>query len=166
MDVRELDLGRRFGLAIYPFHAFSELVAEEDRRTTLDRIRDHLVEGGRLVLTLHNPAVRATPVDGRLRREMDLPRRDTPGRLELWVVEEWEAEGRIVKGTEHFEAHDAEGGLDWRFSHEFRYVLLGREEVEAMAAEEGFRVATLYGDYERSEFREDESPEMIWVLER
>ncbi|MHC4860983.1 MAG: class I SAM-dependent methyltransferase [Planctomycetota bacterium] len=166
MDIRDLELGRTFGLAIVPFHAFSELVAEDDRRRTLERIRDHLVEGGRLILTLHNPGRRGEPVDGVRRRELDLPRRDAPGRLELWVVEEWETEGSVVKGTEWFQVHDETGRMVSELAHDFRHVLLGREEVEAMAAAVGFRVAALYGDYEYSEFRADESPSMVWVFER
>jgi SAM-dependent methyltransferase len=166
MDVRDLDLGREFDLAMIPFHSFSELVSEADRRTTLERVRDHLTEGGRLILTLHNPGVRARPVDGRRRHEMDLPRRDAPGRLALEVVEEWEVVGSVVRGTEWFQVFDGEERLVSELAHEFRHVLLGREEVEAMAADVGFTVEALYGDYERSPFDAEESPHMVWVFAR
>ena len=36
----------------------------------------------------------------------------------------------------------------------------------AMAEEAGFRVVTLYGDYQRSPFDEARGPAMIWVLQK
>jgi hypothetical protein len=47
-----------------------------------------------------------------------------------------------------------------------QFAFVERDEFEAMAVGAGFRVAELYGDYERAAFDPDSSPVMVWVLDR
>jgi len=54
-DVRELDLGRRFNLIIYPFNSFMYLYTPEDQVRALKRIRAHLQDDGLVALALFVP---------------------------------------------------------------------------------------------------------------
>jgi hypothetical protein len=49
---------------------------------------------------------------------------------------------------------------------DMRFALPEREAFEALATSSDFRVTSLYGDYDRSEYRSDVSPYMIWTLLR
>ena len=40
------------------------------------------------------------------------------------------------------------------------------DDFEDLAAASGFEIAATYGDYAYSEFRQDASPFMIWVLQK
>ena len=46
------------------------------------------------------------------------------------------------------------------------FALIERDAFEAMARSVGFRVAQLYGNYDRTPFEPATSPFMIWVLEK
>ena len=64
-DMRSLDLGRSFGLAIAPGRVFQFLLTPEDQRSALDAIRRHLRPGGLFVAQLFDPRLDwCTPMDG------------------------------------------------------------------------------------------------------
>jgi len=165
MDVRELSLPRQYSLAFIPFHSLAELVSPEDRRQTLTRIYEHLVPGGHLICTLHNPTVRAQSVDGQLHLVGMHTRADQSGTLIVWIVEARRPSSTIVDGCEFFEEYDADGVMCSRRLMEIHYALISRGEFEAMVESIGFRVDFLHGDYAGSDFSET-SPFMIWMLER
>ncbi len=56
-------------------------------------------------------------------------------------------------------------GRTERLVHAFTIRYFFRYEVEHLLARCGFRVAALYGDYERSPLRDD-SPDMLFVVEK
>jgi hypothetical protein len=56
-------------------------------------------------------------------------------------------------------------GRTERLTDKFAFRYFFRYEVEHLLARAGFRLASLYGDFDRSTFG-DESPEMIFVAEK
>lgn len=165
MDVREPSLPRQYPLAFIPFHSLAELVSPEDRHQTLTRIYAHLVPGGHLICTLHNPTVRSQSVDGQLHLIGTPARADRSGTLVAWIIETRRPSTAIVDGCEFFEEYDADGVLRSKRLMEIHYALISREEFEAMIESIGFRVVSLHGDYAGSGYGE-KSPFMIWTLER
>ena len=163
VDVRNLALGRRFGLVIIPFHAFPEITGRADQLRALLRIRNHLAEDGRLIVTLHNPAVRRTAIDGLLHLAADRPQPD--GRLLAWVQQSADDEG-LVTVREFFETYDARGMLVEKRLATLSFRLIERAPFEALIDEAGFAADALYGDYARAPFDETRSPFMIWRLRR
>jgi SAM-dependent methyltransferase len=162
MDVRELDLPAFFELAILPFQAFMELVREEDQRAALAAVFRCLSPGGRFICTLHNPAVRRAAVDGVLRALGRFPMGD--GTL---VVSGFEQGGRpIVARMQFFEFFGADGHLAWKRMLPMEFTLIDKGDFEAIARGAGFRVAQLWGSYDRAPFDPSASPFMIWVLEK
>jgi hypothetical protein len=55
MDMRDLELERKFPLILCPFSAFTYLVEEEDQRRALRKIFDHLESGGLFILDAFVP---------------------------------------------------------------------------------------------------------------
>lgn len=165
MDIGELDLSKHFDLVIIPFHSFVEIVSLDDQRKALTHIRQHLSQGGRFICTLNNPATRRLPIDGRLRLFGKNALENGRGTLLSWVLQDYNpADNRIVEVVEFFEEYDTKGVLRSKRFLELRFRLLRKEEFEELALSAGFTILALYGDYSYSEFCEDKSPFMIWVL--
>ncbi len=160
-DLRRLELGERFGLALIPFNAFMEIVDRDDQLLALRAIRRHLAPGGELLLTLHNPALRRRGIDGRLSRAQRLALPE--GSLVFWSQLD-EEPGGLVTGLQFMEVYDAQGLMLSRRMQELRFALIERRDFEALAAEAGFEIRELLGDYERSAFDPQRSPTMIWRL--
>lgn len=164
MDVRDLDLGKRYELIIIPFHAFPELTSTQDQSRALERIHAHLEDSGRFVCTLHNPRIRVKTADGRYRLAGKYP--FGQGLLFVWLLEMYERDSNIVEVLEFFEEYDAQGVMCSRSWSEVSFHLLEKSAFESLIAAAGFTVDALYGDYSYAPFDEETSPFMIWVLRK
>lgn len=153
-DVCQLDLPRRFDLALLPFQSFMEIVGTERQRGTLDAVFACLQVGGRFICTMHNPTVRRTQVDGALRVVGCFPLEG--GNL---IVSGFEQGGRpVVSRLQCFEFFRPDGLLAWKRLLPMEFSFVEREAFEQMAVGAGFRIAQLYGNYERAGFDALTSP--------
>jgi SAM-dependent methyltransferase len=164
-DMARFDLGEKFRLVIIPFRPFQHLLEVRQQMDCLECVRKHLAPGGRLILDVF---------------QTDAERMHDPVHMREVPLTEYEtADGRRVRISERVAAfHRAEQRNDvemifsithrdgrqerlifaWPLRYFFRY------EVEHLLARCGFKVAALYGDFDRSLIRDD-SPEMIFVAE-
>jgi SAM-dependent methyltransferase len=127
----------------------------------------HLASGGRLILDVFHPSMKG------LSRETPTPVQESRAVTRL-------PDGRTMRGFDRLLAiHRAEQYIEAELSYEltapdgavervvqsfpFRYLF--RYEAEHLLARCGFRVAALYGNYDRAAFA-DSSPEMIFVAEK
>ncbi len=166
MDVREMNLGKQFDLIFIPFHSFAELLSPSDQCKTLACIREHLASDGRFICTLHNPRIRLEHVDGHLRLWGKYPLQNRPGTLLFWGMENYDSASHLVNGLEFFEEYDANGVMQMKKAVELHFRIVNKSEFETLIASTGFKANALYGDYAYSEFRDDSSPFMIWVLQK
>jgi SAM-dependent methyltransferase len=164
-DMAKFDLGEKFRLIIIPFRPFQHLLEVNEQMACLECVRKHLAPGGRLILDVF---------------QTDAERMHDPVHLrEIMITEYKTPDGRQVRISERVVAfHRAEqcndvemiysvvhpGGRQERlvFAWALRYFF--RYEVEHLLARCGFKVAALYGNFDRTPIR-DESPEMIFVAE-
>lgn len=161
-DVCQLSLPVAFELAILPFQAFMEIIGEENQRAALAAVFECLAPGGRFICTLHNPAIRRKQVDGLLRLIGQFP--NASGTL---VVSGFEQGGNpVVSRLQFFEFFDSDGRLLKKRLLQMKFAFIEQDAFEQMAQDAGFRVAQLYGNYDRAPFDPDKSPVMIWVLEK
>lgn len=166
MDVRELSLPRTYRLILLPFNSFAELVSPEDQRRTLRQIHTHLEDGGRFICTLHNPGLRRRRADGVLRLWDKFPMGEDMGELVLLGAETYDEANGNVQGVQFYEHYDSSGTLQSKRMLATSFNLLTRERFGELAGEAGFKTQALYGDYNRADFQPQESPYMIWVLEK
>ncbi|MGE5458582.1 MAG: class I SAM-dependent methyltransferase, partial [Methanococcaceae archaeon] len=68
MDVSQLDLKRKFGLIILPFHSLSEILSSDLQFKALLSISNHLRPDGIFICTLQNPVSRLKTADGIIRQ--------------------------------------------------------------------------------------------------
>jgi len=167
MDICRLKLPGSYPLVIIPFHAFSELLDEQDQRRALEGIRNHLAPGGRLILTLHNPTVRLQRMDGLLRLWADVPldgvqENGAGSRLLVFGMETYDMVTAIVDGRQFFELYDGRGVLQSKRMVPFHFRIMTRQEMETRAAACGLYPAALYGNYDGAQYDEKNSPFLIW----
>jgi SAM-dependent methyltransferase len=164
MDASNFSLARRYDLIIIPFNAFAEISDPLEQENSLKSIHTHLLEGGRLICTLHNPALRLLSVDGQIHQRGIFHLPDAGGYLILSTIENYDPATRLVKGAQFYELYNADGVLQSKRFVQLTFYLHGKEDFERLARAQGFEVETLYGDYGRAEFDPQRSPFMIWSL--
>ncbi len=97
-DVTHLSLPETFALVIIPFNSFSELQTHEQQLGTLRAINTCLARDGRLIVTLHNPAVRKERIDGQLHVLGTHPLDASGNTLTLQTIEALDPHTRLVSG--------------------------------------------------------------------
>lgn len=164
-DITRLSLKDRYDLIFIPFNAFSEILERPHQAEALRRIRAHLTESGRFICTLHNPNVRRKSLDGALTVLGRFPVR-SGGVLIVRALMNYDASSRIAHGRQFYELYDERGGLSGKRELDIRFYLFTREEFEPLALSAGLMVRELWGNYDRSAFDDNDSPFMIWTLEK
>ena len=163
-DVCALSLERQFDLIVIPFHSFAEISERAHQQQALRCIRDHLSEDGRFICTLHNPAIRLKVVDGQRRPLGEFPLAQGQGTLSLSTLEQYDADARLVTGTQFYEVTDDQGHIVSKDAVDIRFYVHDRDSFERLAQTAGYTAQELYGDYACSPFAREKSPFMIWVL--
>ena len=156
-----------FTLATLPFRPFQHLITIEEQKACLSCVNKHLIQGGLLVLDLFHcyPPAMYDP--------------------KYWAEQEVQSDLKITGGGSLRYTHriadfhrdkqynDVEmiyyisqsDGETKRLVQAFPFRYFFRYEVEHLLELCGFRVISLFGDYDRSAFSND-SPEMIFVAEK
>jgi SAM-dependent methyltransferase len=166
MDACEFSLPEKYDLIIIPFNSFSEITEPTLQESALSLIRAHLAANGRLIVTLHNPAVRLKNVDGQVHLRGKFPLPDESGTLFLSSSESYDPATHLVKGAQFYEIYTALGNLEDKRYVDLEFHLHSKETFENLAASQGFVPVALYGDYSRDAFNPDSSPFMIWILHK
>jgi SAM-dependent methyltransferase len=163
MDISELSLPLQYDFIFIPFNTFSEITDWRKQREVLTRVRHHLAENGEFVCTLRNPAVAIAGLDGNEEIVGTFP---LDGTNSLVVKRRMSRDSApaVAHGIQTYEFHDEAGRTVDRRSIEVSFCLPGKEEFEGMAAQAGLTVQMLYGDYNYTKFKSEESPYMIWML--
>jgi SAM-dependent methyltransferase len=165
-DLCSFSLPERYELILVPFNAFAEVVEPEAQRAALATMHAHLAQAGRLIVTLHNPAVRMQGMDGQVHLRGQFPLPERGGTLFLSAMERFDPATRLVSGAQFYELYSVDGVMRSKRFTTLRFFLHSPETFKALAQTQGFRVAAVYGDYSRAAFDQASSPFMIWVLER
>jgi len=168
-DMRDFDLGRRFNLAMIPYRAFLHLLTIADQRQALACIRDHLVDGGRLVLNVFDPRLETIvahrgSLGSALKLDSEFVHPDTGRRVIVWDTRQYEPDEQLVRQYFVFEELDDDGNVvAKRFTplvlrYAFRY------EMQHLLELSEFAVEALYGDFARGPFRA--GGEQVWIARR
>jgi SAM-dependent methyltransferase len=164
-DARAFDLGRKFDLVIAPFRVVQHLTTIEDQLGFLRSVSRHLAPGGRLAFDVFNPNFAALVSADGIEHE-DTPETTLPdGRT-------FRRAGRIARVRWIDQVSEIElvyyisgsAGTERRVqSFDMRWFL--RAELVNLLEREGFRVRSIYGDFDRSPLT-DSSKELVVCAER
>jgi SAM-dependent methyltransferase len=166
-DATSFDLGRQFDLVIAPFRVVQHLTTFDEQLGFLNSVARHLAPGGRLAFDVFNPNFSAlTSADG-------VEREDTP-ETKLPDGRSFRRAGRVARVRWIDQVSEIEliyyissepGGSAERRVQSFDMRWFLRAELVHLLARAGFRVRSIYGDFDRSPLT-DTSPEQIVCAEQ
>jgi SAM-dependent methyltransferase len=161
------DFAEKFALVTAPFRAFQHLISTDDQLACLRAVHRHLAPGGRLILDMFQVNPAALDNSEWMREREDTPETRLP-------------DGRSFRRTARITAfHRAEqvndiefavyvthpGGRTERHTELFPMRYFFTREVEHLLARAGFRVVSVFGDFDRAPLAND-SPDMLTVAEK
>jgi len=164
-DMRHFDIDGRFTLATIPFRPFQHLLTVEDQLACLAAIRRHLVDGGRLILDIFNPALDALvngPVGQEHGEEAEF---SMPDGRRVVRRQKTVATNRFTQVNDfeliYYVTHP--DGRQERLVHAFSMRYFFRFETEHLLARSGFEVEQVYADYDKSPYGSIYPGELIFV---
>lgn len=166
-DMIRFNLGESFALVIIPFRPFQHLLTVEDQLACLGSIARHLAPKGKLILDVFQPDLRRLHDPVYQQETEEVPERTLADGRRFRVTSRVLAFRRAEQINEveliyHITHPD---GRAERIAEPLVIRYFFRYELEHLLGRGGFRVAELYGDFDRSPLQ-DASPEMIFVAEK
>lgn len=165
MDVTALDLNKRFGLIILPFHSLSEILSTDLQFKALERISEHLKPDGVFICTLQNPAVRLKTADG-ITRKLGEFKLDEDKKMTVSSSNKFNPDTGIVSGFQLYEIYDASGTLTEKRILEINFRPVSYPEFKKIITCAGMEISEIYGDYSKNGFIEETSDFMICKLRK
>ncbi len=158
-DVRDFDLGKRFGLIYFPSFSFDHLLTHEDQVSALRRIRGHLGTGGVYAFDLaHVPDLEADSGWFVERKALD------EGRTVVRVgFHRTRPEERLMLLDLWYELYE-DGRMKERYHEGGEVYIHSPDGVRMLLEENGFEVEAWYGGHDRRPF--DDASEMMVVVAR
>jgi SAM-dependent methyltransferase len=160
-DMTDFQISRKFNLIIMPYRSFLHLKDSETRKKTLQNLREHLAEGGRLILHTYNPSGEEMGMQGGYHNydyeEMTAPD-GTKYRLD-WFLN-FEPRGRIGHYKIVLKLYD---GRVKEFLMDLSFVT--NRELESLLKTAGFRNIKSYCGFSYGTYT-NECKEVLSIAER
>ena len=159
-DMTGFSLGRRFNLVMIPCRTFLQLLTPEDQRAALLCIREHLADDGRLIMNMFDPRLDAMLDDSRETTEETIDAK-TGHKVVMRTSAKHDLERQVVETDFTFTEFDGDGKMVSQVHAPLTRRWIYRYEMQHLLELCGFRVESLYGNFERGPFRY--GGEQIWV---
>ena len=163
-DMAKLAMEQRFGLILIPFRSFLMLLTVEEQRACLVRIRDHLVDGGRLAFNVFNPDPVGMAIWIADKQDMWRRRRPEPG-VEDWFRLDYDTGEQLMRERQTRLYLSPEGAVTQRTERSLRLRWIHRYEMQYLLELTGFEVEALHGWFDGRDFSKD-SREMVWLARK
>jgi SAM-dependent methyltransferase len=152
-DMRSVDPGRRYGLAVCAFNSFLCLKSVDDALAFLRNAREHLVPDGLLGIEVSafSPEDLVDPPETTAQRH-DFTRELANGRLDRFSVSHYDASTQLMHMRLFYERYGASGVLESRRAHDLTIRVVGLSELDLMMRLTGFEVEAVYGGFEGEPF--------------
>jgi SAM-dependent methyltransferase len=159
-DMRAFGLGKKFAQVFVPFRAFLHNDTIDDQLAALQCFHRHLLTEGRLIIDIFAPSYRMMSND---KLNIALPAQHlTDGRI-ITVMDHttYMHKDQRVEVERHLDTVYPDATLRRSIEHfHLRYIF--RYEMELLLRQSGFRLETVYGDFDRRPY-DYHSGEMIFV---
>ena len=149
-DMRSVDPGRRYGLAVCAFNSFLCLQSIDDALAFLRNAHEHLVPGG--LLGIEISAFSPEELTGGTELRHDFTRELSDGRLDRFSVSTYDAATQLMHMRLFYERYDDSGSFENRMGHDLTIRIANRDELLLMLMLAGFEAEEIYGDFEGEPF--------------
>jgi len=152
-DMRSVNPGRRYGLAICAFNSLLCLKGIDDALAFLRNAHEHLVPGGLLgvEVSAFSPEELVDPPGGPALHH-DFTRVLPNGQLDRFSVSRYDATTQLMEMQLFYERYDASGTLENRRAHDLTIRITHRDELDLMLRLAGFEVEAVFGGFEDEPF--------------
>jgi cyclopropane fatty-acyl-phospholipid synthase-like methyltransferase len=162
-DMRTLQLGQKYRLAIIALGSFGHIATRKDQQSTLAAIRAHLSPGATLILDISNGDARyMEDLSGQVLHQGTWPLQDG-SHTTHFVSPSASTQMHFLELTHFYERH-RQGGPVERTVITTQLYLFERTELELLLEHAGFAIKGVYGDYDLGPFNLA-SPRMIYIAE-
>jgi len=167
-NMTDFDTGETYQLITIPLRSFQHLLTIGEQKACLILCNKHLNPDGQLIIDVfHTRPDRLVPNPKYTKEIEDLPETELPDGRKLRRTNRTAGFHREQQYNDvemiYYVTHP--DGRKERLVQSFPMRYLYRYEMEHLLTLCGFRVADLFGDFDRSEFSTD-SPEMIFIAEK
>jgi SAM-dependent methyltransferase len=163
MDVTNLNLNKKFGLIMLPFHSITEVLSSDLQYKTLLSISSHLDKDGVFILTLQNPKTRLKSADGLIRIIGEFPI-DKHRRMIISSMNQYNQSEKIVSGFQFYEIFDSTNIMIEKRFLEINFRPIADSELRDMLKTIGLEIVETYGDYSYNRFDEETSNFMVYKI--
>lgn len=163
MDVTNLNLNKKFGLIILPFHSITEILSANLQIQALQTISAHLDNNGVFILTLQNPKTRLKLADG-ISRVLGKFSIDKDRHMIISYTTKYNESDKIVSGFQFYEIFDATNSMIEKRFLEINFKPISDSELREMIKSTGLKITEMFGDYSYGEFDEENSNFMIYKM--
>ena len=148
-DMRTFDLGRSFDLVMLPGATFQLIEERQDAMNALQRVRDHLLPDGVMLMSLFIPYYEIVneSLDGVWRLERDESIGDEGERALCHVCADLDRCEQVMDMRQRFEIIDKNGITVRSEVKRSRLRWYGKYELELLLASAGFQSIEILGDF-------------------
>ncbi|MBI4495137.1 MAG: class I SAM-dependent methyltransferase [Chloroflexi bacterium] len=150
-DLLSFQLGRRFGMAFIALDSFGLLLRRRDQVAALRRAREHLAEGGLLLVDVSNGNLRGGGPSSEFSHQLSAPFPPSGHLLAKFIASETDVAEQLDTLT-YFYDETLESGTVKRVVATLALRYFGRFELELLLEQGGFTVEELYGSYDLQPF--------------
>ena len=171
-DMQAFNLGKCFDLILIPGHSFQFMLTPTEQEACLTCISRHLTTSGKLVIHINNDdpvwlasLVQGQPTDFNLAGEYYF---ETDNEyVRKWTAWGYEPSTRIASAITVWEVlGDDYVVKERRESDKKDLHCFSHSEMEQLLVSTNFQLDKLYGDFNKQEFKEMNSENMIWVVKK
>lgn len=143
-DMRDFQLGRRFGLVLLPCSSISHLLSDSDIAACLARVREHLTDDGVFALDMVNLVnTLTTDADGEWRPAFQYRDTQHGGAVEVVRARHYDPVSQVL--VDEMEYRLADGERVERVTRHSR--MLRPDQAEQLLVDAGFTVVERYGGF-------------------
>jgi SAM-dependent methyltransferase len=167
-DMRHFELKKSFKLVTLPFRPFQHLTTVEDQLDCLECIHRHLEPGGKVILDLFNPSLKALanqPTGEELAEEPEFQMPDGRCVIRRHKVAERDLFNQIIHSELVYYITHPDGRLE-RLVQAFPMRYFFKFEVEHLLGRAGFEVEQVYADYDKSPYGSKYPGELIFTARK
>jgi SAM-dependent methyltransferase len=152
-DMRSVDPGRRYGLAVCAFNSFLCLKSLDDALAFLRNARELLAPRGLLGIEVSafSPEELVDPPGSPAPRH-DFTRMLPDGWLDRFSVSHYDAASQLMHMRLFYERYGPSGALESRRAHDLTIRIVGLDELDLMLRLTGFEVEAVYGSFQGEPF--------------
>ena len=163
-DMRDFRMPRRYALIAIPFNAFLHNLTQADQLGTLERCREHLLPGGKLVMhvSFFGSQVMAT-AGGPPVLEMETTDPRTGHTLRLYDSRTVDPIEQIQRSINEIHEVDARGEVIARHRSETHVRWIGKPELELLLAAAGYARWRIDGGFDGRPLRSEEDQMLVFA---